>query len=238
VGRADLRGLEREGAVAALAIRGDEPRVEVLDGRLGVERDQRVLEGVGPDAGDDVRRDEAERVADVELAAPDLGHELRGGEAALAVGIREGRQAGLADEVGLGGSDGRDVQLAAPDHGDRDADRAGLLAVSHAVAVALVGEALVGDPQHLGQALADAGRLVVVVLVADRVGDHPGRLARAIARDPRGHEQVQVALRASDGADRWLDHHDRVGRVGDPVLLRDGAELQLESDGQAASLME
>ena len=108
----------------------------------------------------------------------------------------------------------------------------------HAVAVALVGEALVGDPQDLGQALADAGRLVVVVLVADRVGDHPGRLARAVARDPRGHEQVQVALRASDGADRWLDHHDRVGRVGEPVLLRDGAELQLESDGQAASLME
>ena len=124
VGRADLGGLERERAVAALAVRRDEPRVQVLDRGLGVERDQRVLEGVGADAGDDVRGDEAERVADVELAAPDLGHELRGGQAALAVGVRQGRQAGLADQVGLGGADGRDVQLAAPDHGDRDADRA------------------------------------------------------------------------------------------------------------------
>ena len=40
-----------------------------------------------------------------------------------------------------------------------------------------------------------------------------------------------------DGADRRLDHDDGVGGVRQPVLLRDGAELQLETDGQGSSLM-
>ena len=34
-----------------------------------------------------------------------------------------------------------------------------------------------------------------------------------------------------------FDHHDGVGRVRQTVLLRDGAELQLETDGQGSSLM-
>ena len=127
VGGADLARLEREGAVAAHAVGRDEPGVEVLDRRLRVERDERVLEGVRPHLGDDVRRDEAQRVADVELAAPDLGLELLDRQAAIAVRVGQGRQAGLADEVGLGRADRRDVQLAAADDGDGDPDRARLV---------------------------------------------------------------------------------------------------------------
>ena len=174
----------------------------------------------------------------VELAAPDLGLEVLDRQAAIAVGVGQGGQAGLADQVRLGRADRRHVQLAAADHGHRDADRPAVVAlVAHPVAVALVGEPLVGDAHHLGQALPDAGRLVVVVLVADRVGDHPRRLARAVAGGPRRDQQVQVALRPCDGADGRLDDHDGVGRVGELVLLGDGTELQLETDGQATSLM-
>ena len=113
----------------------------------------------------------------------------------------------------------------------------GLVRVAEAVAVALVGEPLVGDAHDLDQALPDPGRLVVVVLVADRVRDDAGRLARPAAARPRGHQEVQVALGAPHGADRRLDHDDGVGGVRQPVLLRDGAELQLETDGQGSSLM-
>ena len=173
-----------------------------------------------------------------ELAAPDLGLELVHGQAAVPVRVGERRQAGLADEVGLGGADRGHVQLAAPDDGHRDADRPAVGArVPHPVAVALVGEPLVRDAHHLGQALPDARGLVVVVLVADGVGDHPRRFAGAVAGDPRRHQQVQVALRPRDGADGRLDDHDGVGRVGELVLLGDGTELQLEADGQETSLM-
>ena len=47
-----------------------------------------------------------------------------GREPAVLVRVGQGRQAGLADQVGLGRADGRDVHLAAADDGDRDADRA------------------------------------------------------------------------------------------------------------------
>ena len=90
----DLGGLEREGAVAALAVRGHEPGVEVLDRRLRVERDEGVLEGVRPDPADDVGRDEAERVAHGELAAPDLGLQLLDREAALRGSGRAGSRGG------------------------------------------------------------------------------------------------------------------------------------------------
>ena len=67
--------------------------------------------------------DEAQRVADRELAAPDLRLEGLHGQAAVAVGVGQRGQPGLADEVGLGRPDGRDVQLATADDGHRDADR-------------------------------------------------------------------------------------------------------------------
>ena len=98
--------------------------VDVLHRRLRVERDQGVLELVGAEARDDVRGHEHELVADVDLAAPDVRLELRGRQAAVAVGIGQGRQARLADEVGLGRPDGADVHLVAADHRDADADRA------------------------------------------------------------------------------------------------------------------
>ena len=41
-----------------------------------------------------------------------------------------------------------------------------------------------------------------------------------------------MALRARDRADRRLDDHDGVGRVGGAVLLGDHAELHLQTDGQ------
>ena len=40
-----------------------------------------------------------------------------------------------------------------------------------------------------------------------------------------------MALRARDGADARLDDDERVGRVGEAVVLGDDAELHLESDG-------
>jgi hypothetical protein len=109
--------------------------------------------------------------------------------------------------------------------------------VTERIAVPLVGQALVGDTEHLGQALADPGRLVVVVLVADRVGDDACGLPRTRSGDPGRHEQVQVALGPPHGSDRRLHHDNRVGRIGKPILLRDGAELQLETGGQRVSLM-
>ena len=91
----------------------------------------------------DTRR---ERVAHLELAAPDLGLQLHRGQAAVPVGIRERREAGLADEVGLRRADRRDVQLSPAHHRDRDADgTAAIGLVAEAVPVPLVGEALVRD---------------------------------------------------------------------------------------------
>ena len=40
-----------------------------------------------------------------------------------------------------------------------------------------------------------------------------------------------MALRARDGTDARLDDDERVGRVGESVMLGDDAELQLEPDG-------
>src|SRR4051794_5984894 len=73
---------------------------------------------------------------------------------------------------------------------------------------------LVGVGDRLDEALADARRLVVVVLVADRLGRQARRLAGTVAAGPAGHEDVEVALRPSAGSDRRLDDDDRVGRVG------------------------
>ena len=42
-----------------------------------------------------------------------------------------------------------------------------------------------------------------------------------------------MALGARDGPDARLDDDERVGRVGEAVVLGDDAELHLESDGHA-----
>ena len=62
--------------------------VSCSDGRLRMERDEGVLERVGAERRDDVRRDEQQLVADVDLAAPDVGLELGRGQAAVAVRVR------------------------------------------------------------------------------------------------------------------------------------------------------
>ena len=122
-------------------------------------------------------RDEHERVADRDLAAPDVRLELARRQAALAVRVGQRRQARLADQVGLGRADGRHVHLVAADDGDRDADRAVAVGRLEAEPVRLVGEPLVGGRDRLLEADPDAGRLVVVVLVPDRLGGEAGRLA-------------------------------------------------------------
>ena len=100
-----------------------------------------------------------------------------------------------------------------------------------------MGEPLVGRRDRLLEADPDAGRLVVVVLVADRLGGQPGRLVGVARVQARGHQQVQVALRARDRTDARLDHDERVGRVGEAVVLGDDAELHLESNGQSGPLV-
>ena len=133
----------------------DEPVVEVLHRGLRMERDHRVLELVRPEPGDDVRRDQDERVADRELAAPDVGLEVGGRQAALAMRVGQRREPGLADQVGLGRADRRDVQLVAADDRDADADRPGPSAVAQPEPVALVAQPLVGELDRLLE--ADAG---------------------------------------------------------------------------------
>ena len=155
--------------------------VEVLHRRLRVERDHRVLELVGRRAGHDVRRDEDERVADRDLAAPDVGLEVARRQAALAVRVRQRRQPGLADQVGLGRADRRDVQLVAADDRDADPDRAVLAVAVQAEPVALVVQPLVRGRDRLLDADPDPGRLVVVVLAPDRLG---GELRRLLGRWP------------------------------------------------------
>ena len=125
--------------------------------------------------------------------------------------IRESGQSRLADEVGLGRADRPDVELVAADHRDADADRAVDAVAMEREPIALVAEPLVGRPDGLLQADPDPGRLVVVELAPDRLRGELGRLLGALARDRRGDDQVQVALRARDGADARLDDDDRVG---------------------------
>ncbi len=122
-GRRHLGRLEGDRPVAARAVGGHEPVVEMLHRRLRVERQHRVLELVRPELGDDVGRHQDERIADRDLAAPDLRLDRARRQAALAMRIRQGRQACLADQVGLGRPDRRDVHLAAADDRDADADR-------------------------------------------------------------------------------------------------------------------
>ena len=122
-GRRDLGRLEGDRSVAAGSVCRHEPVVEVLHRGLRMERQHRVLELVGPELGDDVRRDEDERITDRDLAAPDVRLEVGRRETALPVRVGQRGQAGLADQVRLRGSDRRDVHLVAADHGHAHPDR-------------------------------------------------------------------------------------------------------------------
>src|SRR5207249_3537197 len=141
-------------------------------------------------------------------------------------------QAGLANQVGLSRPDRRDVQLVAADDGDADPDRAVVAGAVEAEPLPLMAEPLVGRRDRLLDADADAGRLVVVIHAADRLGRALGRLLGPRRGDRRCDDQVQMALRPRDRADRRLDDDDGVRRVGGAVGLGDDAELHLETDGQ------
>ena len=143
MGRGHLGRLECDHRVAAGAIRRHEPVMEMLHRGLRMERDHRVLELVGADPGHDVRRDEDEAVADGDFAAPDVGLQVAGREAALAVRIGERRESRLADQVRLCGADRRDVQLVVADDGDPDPDRAVVVRSVETEPLPLVIEALV-----------------------------------------------------------------------------------------------
>ena len=232
MGRGDLGGLEGDHRVAAVAVGGEEAVVEVLHRRLRMERDHRVLELIRTEPAHHVRRDQDERVADRDLAAPDVGLQIAGRQAPLAVRVGQGREAGLADEVRLRRPDRGHVQLVGPDDGDPDPDRPVLRRPVQPEPFPLVVEPLVRRRDRLLDADPDPGRLVVVILAPDRLGGELGRLLGPGGRDRRGDDQVQVALRARDCADRRLDHHDRVGRIRRAVRLGDDAELHLQTDGQ------
>ena len=168
--RRHLGRLERDRPITAGALGCLETLVEVLHGRLRMERDHRILELVRTELGDDVRRDEHERVADRNLAAPHLRLESAGRQASFAMRVGQGREPGLTDEVRLGRADRRHVHLVAADHADPDADGAVVAGRFQAEAIRLVQESLVGSRDRLLQADADPGRFVVVVLVPDRLG--------------------------------------------------------------------
>jgi hypothetical protein len=50
-------------------------------------------------------------------------------------------------------------------------------------------------------------------------------------RDSRRHEQVEVTLRACDGTDARFNDDERIGRVGESIVLGDHAELHVEPYG-------
>ena len=206
----------------------------MVDRRLGVERDHRVFQLVGPQAPHHVRRDEDERVSDRELAAPDIRLQVAGREAAIAVGVGQRREARAPDQVGLRRPNGRYVELVGADDGHGHADGPGsFLAASRGQSIPDVGEPLVGEPDGLLEADPDPGRLVVVVLAADRVRRKPRRLAHAAAWHPAGDQEVEVALGTRNRAHVRLDDDQGVRGVIDAVRVRDHAELHLEPNGHA-----
>ena len=154
-------------------------------------------------------------------------------QAPLAMRVGQGREAGLADEVRLGGPHRGHVELVAADDGEADAERAVGLGALDPEAIALVGELLVRGLDRLADADADAGRLVVVVLGADRLGGVAGCLGDPLARAAGRDQQVQRALGPRDRAHAGLHHDHAVGGVGQPVGLGHEAEFHLESDGHA-----
>ena len=180
-GRAGHLGrLDRQRSVAAGSVGRHEPVMEMLHRRLGVERDEGILELVDAELGDEVRRGEHERVADGHLAAPDLGFEALGREAALTVRIGQRREPRLADEVGLGRPDGRHVQLVAADDGGPTPTGPFRRRRRSPNRSRGVGELLVRRPDRLSQADPDAGRLVVVVLVLRSCPRRAGSASRAL----------------------------------------------------------
>ena len=155
--------------------------------------------------------------------------ELLDGKAAAGVRVGKRQEVGLVDEVGLDRPGRRDVQLAAADHGDAEAD--GPAPSAEAEALALGGEPAVRRADRLLEADDEAGRLVVVVLALDRVGDEARRLLEPPGAPAPGHDEVEAPLGPGRRPDRRLDDGDGVRGVLEAVGLGDNAELHLQSDG-------
>jgi hypothetical protein len=206
--------------------------MQVLHGRLGVERHHGVLELVRAQLRGHVGRHQDERVANGDLAAP---HDRRGvlhRQAVPAAGVRERHQVRLSNQVGLRGAGRHDVELVAADHGDADADRAGR-PVTQPEPVPLGEEAAVRGADRLLQADDQSGRLVVVVLTLDGVCHEVRGIAEAPALADARHNEEEAPLGAGRRPDRRLDDGNGVRGVLEPLMLRHEAELHLESDGHA-----
>ena len=126
VGGGYFGGLDYDEAVptrAAQAARTELP-MNLIDRALWMELAYGVLDRPEPDASGHVRRDQDETVAHRDLAVPDLGPvDILVREAALRVGIGESQQPGLPDEVSLGRTKGRDVELVGSDDRQGQPDR-------------------------------------------------------------------------------------------------------------------
>ena len=206
-----------------------EARGELLGRRLGVEGDERVLERIRPEGGDDVRGHQHELVADVDIAAPDIGLDLVRWEAPVPVRVGQRRQSCASAEVCLGRAHRAHVQLVVADDGDAHADRA--RGVAQRAALAGVGQALVRDLDRLDEAHPDPGRFVVVVLAPDRVGDEGCGVSGARPGDARGDEEEEVALRPRLRTDARLHVERGVRRIGRLLRVGDDAELHLDPVG-------
>jgi hypothetical protein len=194
-----------------------------------MKRHERVLDRLRAKRLDDVRGDEHQLVADVDLATPHVRLELGRRQAAVTVRVRQRRQAGATAEIRLRRADGADVQLVVADDGQPHTDRA--LGVAERASFAGVAQSLVRDLDRLDEADADPGRLVVVVLASNRVGDQPRRLAGAGSGDARRDEEEEVALCSRLRPDARLDVDRGVGRIGRVLRVGDDAELHLEPVG-------
>ena len=231
-GRRYLARLERQCGVAAAASGRHETIVQVFHRRLRVQRHDRVHELVRAQLRGHVGRDEDERVANRDLAAPHVRGDLLHRQAVGPPGLGQGQQVRLPDQVRLRGT-GRDhVQLVAPHHRQADPDGT-CRSTAERQPLPLGEEAPVGGPDRLLQAHDETSRFVVVVLALDGIGDEMGRLANPPPATDAGDNEEETPLGAGRRSNRRLDDGDGVRGVLEPLMLGHEAELHLESDGHA-----
>ena len=187
--------------------------VDLFDRGLRVKLNDGVLDRRQTQTPGDVRGHEEQAVAHDYLAVPDfrVGQILRR-QAAFRAHVGQRQKPGLANEVSLCRAERRDVELVASNHRDREPDRARLALPRHEPIVG-VQEPLVCGSDRFLQTDRYAGRLVVVVLVANPFGDHAGCIAEA-PPPGRRDQKVEIALGARRRSDARLDDEDGVGRVG------------------------
>ncbi len=202
----ELRCLDGEDRVRAVAARRHEQVMQVLDGRLRVQRHDRVLELLGTNHLGQVAGHQQQRVADGDLAPPDLDPQcvVRGQSRLLrVVGDQQARR---PHEVRLGAPDCRDIQLVVADDRDGDAQRAGWQAAALATAAQLA----IGAPDRLLKTDGHARRLVVVILAPDRVRHERRGIPGAAADAGGADDEIQVPLGADLGAGRGFRDQHRV----------------------------